>query len=209
MAAVLACGRGAVLSHRSAAALWGLLPAVPGPIHVTVPDAGSRAKRQGIHLHRSRTLNLTLVTRRRNIPLTSPIRTLADLGRHVDAVTLRQATRQAAVLGLPLEEDQDLDRTRSELEHRFLRLCRRHRFPTPEVNAKVGPFVVDFFWREQALIVETDGYRYHRGRQAFEDDHARDLQLRLLGYQVLRFSYLQVAEEPRLIVEALHQLMHD
>ncbi len=73
----------------------------------------------------------------------------------------------------------------------FLRLCRRHRLPLPEVNVRMGPFVVDFLWRRQSLIVETDGYRFHRGRQAFEDDRVRDTELRLTGYEVIRFTYRQ------------------
>jgi very-short-patch-repair endonuclease len=86
------------------------------------------------------------------------------------------------------------DRTRSELEHRFLRLCQRHRLPEPAVNLRVGPFTVDFCWVGQRLIVETDGYRNHHGRVAFEDDRERDLKLRGLGYEVLRLSYRQVLD---------------
>ena len=66
--------------------------------------------------------------------------------------------------------------------------------PTPEVNARVGPYLVDFLWRDRRLIVETDGYRYHRGRQRFEDDRERDLELRMRGFDVLRLSYRQVVE---------------
>jgi very-short-patch-repair endonuclease len=203
MAAVLACGKGAFLSHRSAAALWGLLPAVAGPVQVTIPGTGSRRMRKGIRIHRSRTLTQAQTTRLRNIPLTSPARTLADLRGSVSAADLRRATRQATVLGLPLGEDQIPDPTRSELEHRFLRLCRRHRIPAPEVNVPIHGFTVDFLWLEQRLVVETDGYRYHRGRQAFEDDRARDLQLRLRGIQVLRFSYMQVVEAPGAVAAAI------
>jgi very-short-patch-repair endonuclease len=111
------------------------------------------------------------------------------------------------VLGLPLADEQDYDGTRSELEHRFLRLCQRHRLPPPEVNVRVGDFVVDFLWRDQRVIVETDGYRFHRGRQAFEDDRARDLALRLQGYQMLRLSYMQVVEEPKATAAALRPLL--
>jgi very-short-patch-repair endonuclease len=207
MAAVLACGDDAALSHRSAAELWGLLPAAVGPVHVTVPDRGSRPKRNGIRIHRSRSLTPEMVTRRRSIPLTSPVRTLADLRGSVSSAEHRRAARQAAVLGLPLADEQDYDGTRSELEHRFLRLCQRHRLPSPEVNVRVGDFVVDFLWRDQRVIVETDGYRFHRGRQAFEDDRARDLALRLQGYQMLRLSYMQVVEEPKATAAALRPLL--
>jgi very-short-patch-repair endonuclease len=207
MAAVLACGDTAVLSHRSAAELLRLLPVARGAIHVTIPDLGGRARRPGIHIHRSGTLTDGQTTCRRSIPLTSPVRTLADLGGQVSAAQLRQATRQAEVLGLYLGETAEPAPTRSELEHLFLRLCRRHRLSPPEVNVRVDRFTVDFLWRDQALIVETDGYRYHRGRRAFEEDRKRDLELRLHGYQVLRFSYVQVVEEPRAVAAALRALL--
>jgi very-short-patch-repair endonuclease len=107
------------------------------------------------------------------------------------------------VLGLPIGSDANHDRTRSDLERDFLRLCRRHRLPAPEVNARIGRFLVDFLWRDRRLIVETDGYRYHRGRQAFEDDRARDLEQRALGYEVIRLSYRQVIDEPGRVAEVL------
>ena len=81
--------------------------------------------------------------------------------------------------------------------------CRRHGLPMPEVNVRVGTRLVDFLWRDQHLIVETDGYRYHRGRAAFEDDRARDLELHALGFEVIRLSYRQVAQEPRQIASVL------
>lgn len=95
------------------------------------------------------------------------------------------------------------DRTRSDLERAFLRLCRRHRLPTPEVNVCAGRHRVDFLWRERRLIVETDGYRYHRGKTAFEDDRARDLDLRALGFEVVRLSERQVDEQPGHVAEVL------
>jgi very-short-patch-repair endonuclease len=136
------------------------------------------------------------VTRRHGIPVTKPAQTISDLRGRVSEKELRRAIRQADVLGLPIDPDIEHDRTRSDLERDFLRLCRRHRLPAPEVNVRIGSREVDFLWREARLVVETDGYRYHRGRQAFEDDRARDLDLRSQGYDVLHFSYRQVTEEP-------------
>jgi hypothetical protein len=144
MAAVLACGDRAVLSHRSAAAIWGLLPAASGSIDITITDGGGRRERPGIRRHRSRTLTKADVTRRKGIPVTTPARTITDLRRVVSAEQLRRAIRQAEMFGLDIGGDVESEPARSELEHRFLRLCRRHRLPKPEVNAKVGPFVVDF-----------------------------------------------------------------
>jgi Protein of unknown function (DUF559) len=91
------------------------------------------------------------------------------------------ALRQAEYLRLPIGDRIGVDHTRSELEARFLRMCRRHRLPSPEVDVRVGPYLVDFLWREQRVIVEVDGYRAHAGRQAFEDDRARDAALTALG----------------------------
>jgi very-short-patch-repair endonuclease len=196
MAATLACGRGAVVSHRSAAVLWGLLRPRPGAIDISLRSAGGRGLRQGIRLHRCQSLRPASVTRRLGIPVTTPARTIHDLRNAVSKAELRRAVRQADVLGLPLGDEAGSDRTRSDLERDFLRLCRRHELPVPEVNVRVGLYLVDFLWRDRRLIVETDGYRYHRGRQAFEDDRGRDLELRALGFEVVRLSHRQVGEDP-------------
>ena len=202
MAAVLAHGDGAALSHRSAAALWGLLKPVRGPIDVSIPTTAGRACRAGIRLHRRASLPASSVTRSNGIPVTNPVQTIADLRGRVPPDQLRRAIRQADVLGLrPRSEAREP--TRSELEHLFLRLCERYRLPAPEVNVRVGPYEVDFLWRSSRLIVETDGYRYHRGSQAFEDDHDRDLVLRAHGHDVLHFTYRQVTKEPKRVAAAV------
>jgi very-short-patch-repair endonuclease len=107
------------------------------------------------------------------------------------------------VLGLPIGPDPIPDHTRSELEHRFLELCRRHGLPPPEVNVRIGSRIADFVWPQRKLIAETDGYRYHRGRAAFEDDRTRDLELRTLGYEVIRVSYRQVVDHAGEVAKAL------
>lgn len=207
MAAVLACGEGAVVSHRSAAVLWGLLRTRPGPIDITSPSYAGKAKRSGIRLHRSRTLSSVVATRRHNIPVTKPSRTIDDLrkSRSVPAWEVRRAIRQAGVLGLPLGTGIESDRTRSDLERDFLRLCRRHSLPPPTVNTRIDRFEVDFLWRDRRLIVETDSYRYHRGHAAFLNDHDRDLRLRALGYEVIRLSEAQLNEEPVFVAEVLRR----
>ena len=169
MAAVLACGDGAVLSHGSAAAHWGLLRPFDGPVDVSVPTHGGRRRRPGIRLHRCASLGTVhgpgkrFVTRLRDIPVTTPARTIADLPAVVQPQLVRRATRQAEVLGLPLGDGIATDRTRSDLERDFLRLCRRHGLPRPEVNVRIGRWIVDFLWRRERLVVETDSYRWHRG----------------------------------------------
>ena len=207
MAAVLACGEGAALSHGPAAALWGLLPADPGAVDVSVCGDGGRQGQRGIRLHRSRSLTSEHTTRPKGIPVTIPARTISDLRRTLPSELVRKAIRQAEVIGFGIGGEDEADLTRSELEGRFLALCRRHRLPVPDVNARIGRYVVDFIWRGQHLIVETDGYRYHRGRQAFEDDRARDIDLRLLGYEVIRFTYRQVVDDPARVVRTLRALL--
>lgn len=202
MAAVLACGDGAVLSHRSAAILWSLLDPRPGPIEVSVPTQAGRERRAGIRIHRRTALSPSAVTSRRNIPVTRPAQTIEDLRHAVPAAQYRHAIRQAGVLGRPTGLERS-DPTRSELEDLFLALCRSHRLPAPEVNARLGPYLVDFLWRDRRLVVETDGYRYHRSRISFEQDRRRDLDLRERGYEVHRFSYTQIVNESTRVASAV------
>jgi very-short-patch-repair endonuclease len=229
MAAVLACGGrtavdggnektaldrwGAALSHRSAAALWGLLPPTDfGPVDVSVAADSGRRRRQGIRLHRCLALSPASVTLNKGIPVTSAARTIVDLRRcasmksrqgTVSQAELRRAIRQADLLGLQIGSEVNRDRTRSELEFLFLRLCRQHSLTMPEVNVRLGSLTVDFLWRGQRLIVETDGYRYHRGRASFEHDRNRDLTLKTMNYEVIRLSHAQIVDNPERIVRVL------
>jgi very-short-patch-repair endonuclease len=224
LAAVLAVGRGphrdgmsvldhwgAAVSHRSAAALWELLPVRDSPVDAIVSGTGGRAMRAGIRVHRSISLLATEVTLRHGIPVTTPRRTIADLrgagpGRRagkIPAWELRKAIRQANVIGLPLGEKDAAERTRSDLEGDFLAICRRHRLPRPEVNVLIGPCLVDFLWPEERLVVETDSYLYHRGQVTFQDDRQRELELMRLGYVVLRLSEAQIDEAPKDVAQVL------
>ncbi len=185
-------------------------------IDVSVSGDGGKKKRRGIRVHRSLTLLPSDVTLRSRIPVTNPARTVIDLRRVVSSpgghgllspYELRRAIRQAEVIGLSLGDDKGRDRTRSDLERDFLGLCRRHRLPAPEVNVRVGPHLVDFLWRARRLIVETDGYGYHSGRIAFQDDRARDLNLRARGFQVIRLSEKQVDEEAGWTAEVVRRAL--
>jgi very-short-patch-repair endonuclease len=222
LAAVLACGPGAVLSHVSAAVLWELLRPIDGPVHVTTPRTSGRARRPGIHLHRCSSLKphpepspspsysqqeggrrgRLLTTRRHNVPVTTVARTLEDLQRTslLEPHLLRRATRQAELKGYRLEHV-TTDRTRSDLETLFLAIVRRYAIPHPEVNVKLGRWTVDFLWRTERVVVETDFWGYHRGSIAFEDDHARDLDLRSAGYTVLRYDDTQLEAEPARVAD--------
>jgi very-short-patch-repair endonuclease len=209
MAAVLALGDGAVISHSSAAALWGFLPPRDGPIHATVPGDNGRQRRPGIAVHRSHSLIAGVTTRRNGVAVTKPARTLRDIHRTSPQPLYRRAVRRALDVGLISSSDlkREDELTRSELERLMLRLCRRHRLPPPEVNARVDRYEVDFLWREQKVIVETDSWSHHGDRAAFESDRARDAHLQSLGFRVLRFTWRQVLDTPKAVARPLRALL--
>jgi hypothetical protein len=206
MGAVLACGDRAALSHQSAAYLWKFLKPEEGPVHVTSPSTAGKAPKRGVVLHRSPSLGKGGErTRRELIPVTTPRRTIEDLEGTIEPYLFRRAKRQAEFLKYKLKLP--TDRTRSDLEGDFLRFLAKHGFPRPGVNVKVGKHRVDFLWPEQMLAVETDFFDYHRGHQAFEDDHQRDLELRRLGYTVRRFTGEQIRDYPDLVVADLREAL--
>jgi hypothetical protein len=231
LAAVLACGPGAVLSHLTAAALWELRPERPGRIHVTVPSRAGRRGPAVVALHRPRRFPADDVTVHLGIPVTTPARTLLDacagLPRHAVARTVEQAEirglldlerlgamladargrrglaalrAQVARLGEPVV-------TRSDLEARFLALCDRQALPRPEVNARLGRFEVDVLWRRARLVVELDGRETHATRAAFERDRARDAELQVAGFRVVRFTYRQVVDDPAGVAATVRALL--
>ena len=120
-----------------------------------------------------------------------------------------RAIREAEFLRLDFgsEREREKDLTRTKLERRFLRVCTRYRLPKPEVNSLVGPYEVDFLWRDRKLAVETDGWGSHGGRSAFESDRARDVDLRLIGYDVVRFTWRQVSDHPAAVAAKLRALL--
>jgi len=235
MAAVLACGRDAVLSHMSAAALHGVLSSTGSAVDVTVERCSGRA-RPGIRVHRSTCHSEADRAVVGGIPCTSVGRTLLDLAAVVPLRVLAKACDQAEVLRLldwsALDEligrasgrrgvrnlratlgagDVGRDIPRSELERRFLALCRRARLPHPAVNACLTiageEMQVDFLWRAAGVIVETDGYATHRTRQAFVSDRRRDRLLGLAGWRVVRFAWDDVTGEPAHVTGVLRNLL--
>jgi very-short-patch-repair endonuclease len=202
MAAVLACGKGAALSHQSAAYLWGFLKPTGGPVHVTSPSTSGKGRRAGIVLHRSPSLAREgEAIRRERIPATTPRRTIEDLEGAIEPYLVRRAKSQAEFMKYKL--NLPTDRSRSDLERDFLRFVSKHHLPRPQVNAKVGKYTVDFLWPAHMLAVETDFFAYHRGHQAFEDDHERELHLRRAGYVVRRYTGAQLDNYPAEIVAEL------
>jgi hypothetical protein len=207
MAAVLACGDGAVLSHRSAAMLLRMQEPERGSVHVSVASANGRARRNSIVVHRPSTLLPSQTTSRLNIPVTKPARTLADLRRVGPDWEYRKALRQAEFRQLPIGDLPEADGTRSGLESRFLAFCRRYRLPEPEPNAEIGPFTVDFLWRAERVVVETDSYRTHGGQVAFEEDRERDLYLKARGYEVVRVTDRHLNADQAGVASALRAML--
>ena len=238
MAAVLSCGPGAVLSHYSAAALWG----ISGDRQSTRDAAGTltvdisvptrvRRRRGGIRLHRRRFSGSRDVTRRDGIPATSPACTLIDLASSLSFERLETAVNEADKLGLidpealriAVDEHagvrgasvlrrvldcRTFQLTDSELERRFLRLVRRADLPPPRTRQRVSGFRVDFHWPELGLVVERDGLRYHRTPAQQSRDRTRDQKHAAAGLTALRFSHAQVAFESEHVIETLRAVMN-
>jgi very-short-patch-repair endonuclease len=218
MAAVLAGGDGAALSHASAAAAWELRRQVGGMIDVAVPTRAGRNSRAGIRLHRSGTLRIRDVTVHRGLPITTPARTIIDLARTLNGRALEAVIDCADQRGLVNFDDLRTANpaslkavlsnyrpapTRSELEEAFLRLCDDHGIERPETNARIEGIEVDFVWRDRRLIVEVDGYAYHRAPAAFERDRERDVRLTLAGWCVMRFTWAQITHRATWVAAAV------
>jgi predicted transcriptional regulator of viral defense system len=221
LAAVFAAGRSAVLSHRSAAILWGIHRSDAARIDVTVPRTCGFRSTRAIAVHRPRLP--PPVTTHAGIRVTTPGRTLQDLAIAVPRRTLEKAAEMAEALRLDVTLDLDhpgaarlarvLDRhdlhstTRSPLEDDFLALCDRHGIPRPLVNTHVEGFEVDFVWPDERLIVETDSRTYHGTAEAFERDRARDARLTAAGWRVVRFTRRQVRWEDDSVAELVRLLL--
>lgn len=227
MAAVLAAGDGALLSHRSAGELWGLLEPIEGPCHVTVSHG--RRTHAGLVLHRTRRPPRLDV--RSSIPVTCPSRTLLDVAAGLSPRRLERAVEAAdrhllleiaeltrlieisrgrkgmGVLRSVLARFRPVPETRSELERRFLRLCREAGLPPPAVNVPVAGIEVDFLWRQARVVVEVDGYAFHRDRAAFERDRRRDAALQRIGHRVIRLTDRRVVGEPAAVIRDVRALL--
>jgi predicted transcriptional regulator of viral defense system len=227
MAAVLAAGPGAVVSHASAAALWEIRPTSATRIDVSVPSAAGRGKRPGLRIHRASNLRGNEITEHQGIRATTPARTLLDLASSLPRRALERALDQAEIRDLydrreleaiarvhagergarrlqrALDQDGDPALTDSELEELMLGLCAEHDLPRPKSRAWVAGLRVDFLFAASRLVAETDGYRYHRTRRAFERDRERDAILARAGYRTLRFTHRQLTREPAMVAATL------
>jgi very-short-patch-repair endonuclease len=219
LAAVLACGPGAAISHRTGIELFELLDRQPGPIDVSI-QGRSRRGRKGIRLHRPRTLAASDVgTWDGDIPITSPARTLADFAATAPFADLERAVHQAQIKKLVTPDDlrARIDggrgsaalrailadapvHTRSRNEDNLRALLKRAGFPPFEVNADVHGYECDVVFREHRLVVEADSVAYHSLARNVETDRRKDAHLRAHGFEVLRFTYTQIAYEPEVVV---------
>ncbi len=226
MAAVLACGRGALLSHRWAAALWELSAFPPGPVDVITL---APHRREGIVARRSRGLTTGDVTTRRGIPVTGAARTLIDLADVLDDRALARAVNEALLRRVVRRVDlartlagvrnrraatrlrDFVERsdgpTRSVLEDAFLSFVVRHGLPRPEVNQRIRGFEVDMLWRAPRLVVELDGRTSHDLRRSFEDDRERDAELTAAGYRVVRVTWRRLRRHPAREAARLERLL--
>jgi very-short-patch-repair endonuclease len=231
MAGVLALGAGAVASHRTAAALWQIHASNRYAIDVTTPARG-RKRRDGVSLHRVRSLHPSDYAIRDDIPVTSVARTLIDFAelaplrhlerafeeadrrrlldmRAVDAVMGRSRGRHGLkALGKVVAAYRgEGPMTRSEMERLFLELCRQAGLPMPVVNMWVAGYEVDMLWPNARLVVELDSREFHLNPAAFERDRERDATLQVLGYRVVRFTYRMLIENPAEVVARLRALL--
>jgi very-short-patch-repair endonuclease len=231
MAAVLACGPGAALSHRSAADLLGLRPCNRPAIEVTAPGRAGK-DRSGIEVHRPTGLEPRDITHVNGIPCATVAHTLLDLAETLDQTATEKAIERAEQLRIfDLTAVVDvLNRagnrkgaktlraalrsylpepafTRSELEKHFIALCRQARLPRPQVNTFGDGKEVDFTWPDRRLMVEADSLRHHGTRAAFERDRRRDQELTVNGWRVVRFTWRQVVGEPDRVAATLASLL--
>jgi hypothetical protein len=237
MAAVLAAGPGAVLSHRNAAVLHGLLSSNRAKVEVTVASRTARIH-PGIDLRRSTTLIEADITVVNNIPCTTVARTLFDLAdvidrrrherafdqaeveevldmRAIEDQLRRNPTRPAAGMVRRLLEEHYIGSTptESEIEEGFLSLCRRFRLPQPEVQQWLhlpdggSPIRVDFLWRQEGVVVETDGEKYHGTRQALRRDARKDQRLIVHGFKPIRTGWRQIFRRPAELAATIKALL--
>jgi very-short-patch-repair endonuclease len=230
IAAVMAGGPGAVLSHFDAAALWRIYDGAGSRIHVTTGTRSSRAV-SGIQIHRARRIDPADITVKDGIPVTTVARTLVDLtdvlGRDRVLRALREADfqrlldldalnaavgrahgrRRLNVLHEALKDHRPGQIVRDELEHRFLELVRWAGLPQPETNVQVRTkrrsYEVDCLWRQHGVAVELDGRAAHARTAAFEEDRRKDTALSAIGLRPLRFTWFRVTGEAAEVVAEL------
>ncbi len=231
LAAVFAYGDEALLSHRSAAALWGLEEPRSHAVDVTAPLGKQGVlRRPKIWIHRSR-IDPEDRTRRLSIPVTTVARTLFDLAEIASFRRFESAWEEADRLELLdiravervcergfgrralkpvkrlLGEAHPVERTRSQLEAAFASFCRSRTFPMPSFNAMALGFEVDALWPKQRVAAELDSWEFHHHRAAFERDRARDSALQAAGYRTIRVTHRRLHREPDTLASELSAVL--
>jgi very-short-patch-repair endonuclease len=234
IAAVMACGQGAVLSHLDAAALWQIYESRGGSIHVTSMSRSGR-KLPGIWGHRTRSLDPADVTLKDGIPVTTVARTIIDLTDILDSDRVLRAIREAeylrlldldtliaavqrahgrhnlGVLNTALARHRPGQIVREELEHSFLELVHAAGLPEPQTNVRIQTrrrkYRVDCLWPKEGVAVELDGRDAHARETAFEDDRARDAALSAIGLRPLRFTWHRVTREGAEVTAELQAIL--
>jgi very-short-patch-repair endonuclease len=216
IAAVLACGLDAALSHDSSAEHWEIRPRHRGPIHVSLPAGATNPRRPGVNAHRRVNMETTL---RKRIPVTTPACTIVDIAPGLTEEQLERTVNEAANRDLVDPEGlvravarmpgrrgarkviRLLDRhtyvvTDTRLEQRMLRIVREAGLPVPETQRHQEGGRVDFYWPGLGLIVEADSLRFHRTPAQQAADRLRDQQHTAAGLTTLRFTHWQVFHDP-------------
>jgi very-short-patch-repair endonuclease len=230
MAAILHFRGHAVLSHRTAAAVWGLLDNLPPGVSLTIVGKQGRA-RHGLCLHRVPRLDRRDIRVRDGLPLTSPARTFLDLAAEATDAELEEAVAAGLIRGLArldeiravlrrargrkgaarlarlLDAGQASGFTRSKAERQMRALLRAAELPQPRANVPLLGYVADFLWSEHKLIVEVDGYLFHSDKTSFESDRRRDQVFAAAGYTVIRVTWTQLSTEPLAVVARIAQAL--
>ena len=229
-AALLACGEHTALSHHTAAVLLKLIPERDGAIHVTIRGKyGSRP--DGVRVHRSNTLTQSEVRPVDGLPVTSPARTLIDVGQELDGWSFEHAVEEALTQKMVTERElrtaarksrgrrgatrlvavldswREPGITRSMAERRFRGLIRAAQLPAPLTNVRVHGYSLDAYWPDLGVVVEVQGYKFHSGRAAFERDSRKGAKLTAAGLTVIYVTWRQMEEEPYAVVARVAQVL--
>jgi very-short-patch-repair endonuclease len=229
-AALLACGETSVLSGESALYLWGILKNAPGEVDVTIPGP-CRRKRAGIRLHRAAGIARSELRTRHGLALVYPARALIDYAATASFEELGDAVAETRDRGLIrdgeleaaaraagrrrgacqmrafLRHEGEPEITRSRAERHFRRLLKEAELPQPRLNAPVAGLRVDFLWKAEKVVLEVDGWRFHGGRRAFENDRKRDRILSDAGYHVIRVTWKHFTEEALALIAHVARML--
>jgi very-short-patch-repair endonuclease len=224
--ALLACGERAFLSHRTAAAIWGLVPDLPFEVEVSVVGRYRRSS-QGIKVHRIKAIDRRELRLHEGLWVSTPARAMLELSGSAPAGVLARAIdeglarrrftpreledvlarnrpcRGAARLAAILADPTATAVSRSEREKRLLRLIRDAGLPMPKTNVAFGRFELDFYWPRERLVVELDGFNFHRGPDGFRRDREKELAVRAAGLEMLRFTGDHVLKQAWMVIATI------